>query len=186
MRGWRVSREEAMEIRQACERDLSEVLDFYHEASDEMIGTPYDCRWRRDMHPTDELLARFVRSGDLATVWDGDVLVAAVGIDHDLGHDYGQLPWLADVPDEDIAVVHLLAVRKGYRGQGLSRQLLRASLNRAREMGMRTARLDATSNNAPANALYESEGFAVVGEGTQDIGPEDDPIVPFVVMERLL
>lgn len=175
-----------MELRQACERDLQKVLDFYHEASDEMIDAPYDCRWRRDMHPTDELLAYFVRKGDMSIIMDEDVLVAAVGIDHDLGHDYGPLPWLADVSDEEVAVVHLLAVRQAYRGQGLSRELLRASLERARDMGMCTARLDATSNNAPAIALYKSEGFVIVGEGTQDVGPEDDPIVPFVVMERLI
>ena len=175
-----------MELRQASERELQKVLDFYHEASDEMIDTPYDCRWRRDMHPTDEFLAYFVRKGDMSILTDGEVLVAAVGIDHDLGHDYGALPWLTDASEEEVAVVHLLAVRRGYRGQGLSRKLLRASLDRAHEMGMRTARLDATSNNAPAIALYRSEGFVVVGEGTQDVGPDDDPIVPFVVMERLL
>ena len=175
-----------MELRQACERDLQKVLDFYHEASDEMIGTPYDCRWRRDMHPTDEFLSYFVRKGDMSILMDGEALVAAVGIDHDLGHDYGALPWLVDAADEEVAVVHLLAVRQGYRNRGLSRELLRASLDRAQEMGMRTARLDATSNNLPAIALYKSEGFVVVGEGTQDVGPDDDPIVPFVVMERLL
>ena len=53
-----------MELRQASERELQKVLDFYHEASDEMIDTPYDCRWRRDMHPTEEFLAYFVRKFD--------------------------------------------------------------------------------------------------------------------------
>ena len=51
---------------------------------------------------------------------------------------------------------------------------------------MRTARLDATANNAPAIALYESEGFAQVGAGIVDVEIEGDRYVPFVVMERRL
>ena len=34
--------------------------------------------------------------------------------------------------------------------------------------------------------LFAREGFVTVGEGTQDVGPEDNPLVPFVVMECLL
>ena len=175
-----------MEMRQAVAQDLQAILDLYHEASDAMIGTPYDCCWRRDIHPSDEFLAYFVDKGDMTIAVDGGELAAAVGIDHDLGHDYGALPWLIDAPDEQVAVVHLLTVQHGYRGQGLSRELLRASLDRARAKGMRTARLAATANNLPAIALYASEGFVTVGEGTQDVGPEDNPLVPFVVMECLL
>ncbi len=173
-------------MRQADERDVQAVLDFYHEASDEMIGTPYDCRWRRDMHPTDEFLARLIDEGGMTIVVDGGELVAAIAVDHDLGHDYADARWLADVAPEQIAVMHLLAVRSDHRGRGLSRRLLRACLDRVRDQGMISARLDATANNAPAIALYESEGFAIEGEGVLDVGPVDDPFVPFVVMERML
>ena len=44
---------------------------------------------------------------------DGDVLADCVGIGHDLGHDYDDLSYQASVPDELVAVVHLLAVRDG-------------------------------------------------------------------------
>jgi ribosomal protein S18 acetylase RimI-like enzyme len=51
---------------------------------------------------------------------------------------------------------------------------------------MRTARLDATANNAPTIALYQSEGFEIVGKGDLDVNPDGDSLIPFVVMERLL
>ena len=54
-----------MEMRQAVAQDLQAILDLYHEASDAMIGTPYDCCWRRDTHPSDEFLAYFVDKGDM-------------------------------------------------------------------------------------------------------------------------
>lgn len=51
---------------------------------------------------------------------------------------------------------------------------------------MVTARLDVTVNNAPAIALYESEGYVTVGRGTQEVGPEDNPVIELLVMERTL
>ncbi|MDO4797295.1 MAG: GNAT family N-acetyltransferase [Coriobacteriales bacterium] len=175
-----------MHIRQAVSADVDSIMDLYDGVSTAMVGTPYDCRWRRGGHPSREFVSGLVLDEGMLVAFEGDTLVGAVGTDHDLGHDYGELPWLCDVPDHLVAVIHLLVVREGWRGGGISRQLLAACLNVARARGMRTARLDATANNAPAIALYLSEGFYKVGEGVQDVGPRDDPHVPFVVLERVL
>ena len=175
-----------MQIDIATMRDLDEVMDLYNEAAASMEGTAFDCRWREGMHPTRRFVGGLIEEKGLLVARDGGMLVGAVGIDHDLGHDYGPVRWLVDVQDEQVAVVHLLLIREGWRGRGLARELLDASLELARARGMRTARLDATANNAPAIALYASDGFAQVAEGVQEIGPDDDPFVPFVVMERVL
>lgn len=175
-----------MRIRRADMGDFEDVMGLYHEASDAMAGTPHDCCWRRDGHPTPDFVRGLVATGGVMVAEEDGVLVGAVGTDHDLGHDYEGVAWLADVPDELVCVIHLLVVRMGERGRGLSRAILRACLAGAAERGMRTARLDATANNAPAIALYRSEGFMVVGSGDLDVNPDGDSLVPFVVMERLL
>ena len=175
-----------MRIRQADTSDLVEIMELYHEASDAMAGTAYDCCWRRDGHPTSDFVQGLIAAGGMLVAETDGVLLGAVGIDHDLGHRYDDAVWLADVPDELVCVVHLLVVRMDLRGKGLSRAILRACLSQAVERGMRTARLDATANNAPAIALYRSEGFTVVGSGELDVNPDGDSLVPFVVMERLL
>lgn len=173
-----------MNIRLATGHDLPGLLELFHEVSDAMIGTPHDCCWRRDIHPSDEFIARLVREGGMLLAVDGAAVVGAAGIDHDLGHDYGPLPWLVDVPDELVEVIHILTVRPDRRGEGLSRALLRACLDEGRARGLRTARLDVTANNSPAFALYESEGFVTVGSGLQEIGPDDGhPFVELFVME---
>lgn len=173
-------------IRCAEKADLPAVTALYHEVSDAMIGSPYDCGWRRDMHPTDPFIARLVCDDWALVAEEGNEIVGAVCVDHDLGHDYGPLPWQVEVADDDVAVVHLLTVAPAWRGKGLSRALLRACLDEARARGLKTARLDATSNNAPAIALYESEGFKWIGAGVQEIGPEDNPFVRLEVMELVL
>ncbi|MFC4259343.1 ribosomal protein S18-alanine N-acetyltransferase [Marinobacter lacisalsi] len=57
-----------------------------------------------------------------------------------------------------------LCLRPASRGRGLARQLLRALLRAAVMQGMHRVVLEVRASNHVARKLYESEGFAVVGE----------------------
>ncbi|AKJ13627.1 acetyltransferase [Streptomyces incarnatus] len=78
-----------------------------------------------------------------------------------------------------------LAVAAQARGRGLGRALIRAAVEEARGRGARRLTLRVLGHNAPARALYASEGFAV--EGVQ---PEefllDGAYVDDVLMGRRL
>lgn len=173
-----------MRTRMAEKADYPAVMELYYEASDAMEGTPYDCCWRRGGHPSEEFVAGLIDDGSMMVAMYGEQVIGAVGIDHDLGHDYGRLPWLVDVAEEQTAVIHLLVIDQAWRGRGLSRELLMACLDESRARGLISARLDATANNKPAICLYESEGFEIVGADSVDVG--FDETVPFVVMELVL
>ncbi|WP_432085351.1 MULTISPECIES: N-acetyltransferase family protein [unclassified Streptomyces] len=56
-----------------------------------------------------------------------------------------------------------LVVAESARGEGVARGLLRAAMDRARERGATRLTLRVLGHNAPARALYASEGFAVEG-----------------------
>ncbi|MFJ3764761.1 GNAT family N-acetyltransferase [Streptomyces sp. NPDC090082] len=56
-----------------------------------------------------------------------------------------------------------LAVAEAARGGGVARALLRAAMDRARAEGAVRMTLRVLGHNAPARALYASEGFAVEG-----------------------
>ncbi|MEU1126597.1 GNAT family N-acetyltransferase [Streptomyces sp. NPDC005899] len=56
-----------------------------------------------------------------------------------------------------------LAVAEWARGHGVARLLLRASYAEARRQGAGRITLRVLGHNAPARALYASEGFAVEG-----------------------
>lgn len=56
-----------------------------------------------------------------------------------------------------------LVVAEAARGRGAARALLRAAMDRAREQGATRITLRVLGHNAPARALYASEGFAVEG-----------------------
>jgi len=64
---------------------------------------------------------------------------------------------------EDEAHIATLSVHPDYRGRGISRELLAATLADAISKGMAIATLEVRANNYIAQALYRRFGFEVVG-----------------------
>jgi GNAT superfamily N-acetyltransferase len=65
-----------------------------------------------------------------------------------------------DLPSpEESAFVHRLAVRRRYKGQGVSDALLEWSIERARSLGKRHLRLDCDESRPKLRAIYERIGF---------------------------
>ena len=63
----------------------------------------------------------------------------------------------------DEAEILSIAVDAGYRGRGLSRNLLLNHLGHLAGRGVRTVFLEVEENNQPARRLYDRAGFAVAG-----------------------
>lgn len=63
----------------------------------------------------------------------------------------------------DTAFLHALAVPPAFRRRGAGRAMMQLAAAWAAGQGARTLALAVTRGNAPALALYASEGFAVVG-----------------------
>jgi ribosomal-protein-alanine N-acetyltransferase len=64
-------------------------------------------------------------------------------------------------PDE--AWVNNMAVRRDYQRRGIGRALLEELLAIARRNGARHTLLEVAADNTPAQALYDSYGFEVIG-----------------------
>jgi ribosomal-protein-alanine N-acetyltransferase len=63
----------------------------------------------------------------------------------------------------DEAEILSIAVDAGYRGKGLSRNLLLTHLGHLAGYGVRSIFLEVEENNVPARRLYEKTGFGVIG-----------------------
>lgn len=77
-----------------------------------------------------------------------------------LGIDPGEV---TDETEPGEYYIDTLAVRRDMRGQGIGRLLLMAAAERGRQLGLRPGLL-VDKANPKARALYESAGFADVGE----------------------
>ncbi len=76
--------------------------------------------------------------------------------DHIIGYI---VPWI--IVDE----IHIanIAVQADFRERGIGKQLLLGAINRARKNGASSASLEVRSSNVPAQKLYQSFGFEIVG-----------------------
>ena len=75
------------------------------------------------------------------------------------GEDYHGVDWQVELADDDVAVVHLLAVNPRFQRRGRAKAAMREVVELARGEGLGAVRLDALVCNAPAHGLYESLGF---------------------------
>jgi ribosomal protein S18 acetylase RimI-like enzyme len=69
--------------------------------------------------------------------------------------------FLAVETREDRSEIHGLAVEPAYRRRGIARALLRVVFTVSQESGLSRVVLRVWEKNAPAVALYESEGFQI-------------------------
>jgi len=74
---------------------------------------------------------------------------------------YAGLAFVAGPPRAE-AEIHTIGVAPAHQGRGIGRALLRSVLAAA-DAARATVYLEVRTDNAPAQQLYASEGFAVVG-----------------------
>jgi ribosomal protein S18 acetylase RimI-like enzyme len=82
-----------------------------------------------------------------------------------VGESAGQIAAMATASVDQasaLAFIDVLAVARGFQGQGLGRQMLRGICQHLRTLGCQSVNLDCLADNDAGNALYESEGFTEV------------------------
>ncbi len=139
--------------------DLSRLLSFYQLVASETDDMPRYGRWIYGLHPTREMIEGYVRQGAMYCLEDGQDIAAAVAMTPCQGEDYHGVDWQVELADDDVAVVHLLAVNPRFQRRGRAKAAMREVVELARGEGLGAVRLDALECNAPAHGLYESLGF---------------------------
>jgi GNAT superfamily N-acetyltransferase len=64
-----------------------------------------------------------------------------------------------DMPDDDSAFLHRVAVRRRYAGGSVSTALMEWAVNRTRAIGRKYVRLDTDASRLKLRAVYERFGF---------------------------
>lgn len=181
-----------LEVRKASVDEFDAVLDFYMQVVDEMQGTEFDIQWRRGGHPSPVFLRESVEAGQMyigvesgetdeasadaataladaptALVSAADPVIAcAMVVNHEGAPGYASVDWAADVPDEVVGVLHVVATSPAFRGRGYGRQLILDAIELARAEGLAVLRLDTFPYNTRGRRLYESCGFTDKGTWT--------------------
>jgi GNAT superfamily N-acetyltransferase len=148
-------------IRQARASDTETVSSILQEAAKWLIlrGTPL---WKADELAPNKIAADV--SGGL--YWLADVDGASAGCVRFQTED--RLFW-PDVPPEESAFIHRLAVRRQFAGGAVAGALIRWARARTAGLGRRYLRLDCEAKTKSLCAVYERAGFRKHSE--RQVGP---------------
>ena len=151
------------EIRLACVAEEAAVRAFYYDLIDACRNDPHFPPWEKGIYPTDAMLASAVAAQTLYVGVENGEICAAMIVSHDVPKGYTDGVWPLEADDDEFLVLHILAVAPTCRRQGVGEAMVRYALELAKSTGMRSLRLDAWNQNAPAHALYRKLGFFEAG-----------------------
>ena len=148
-----------MTIEIAKEEDLEEIYDFYNTVIASFGEHPYCPGWRKDVYPDKTMIKEAIGEGSLMVGRIGGMTAAAMVLNHQQNPSYLDYPWPEDLKEEEISVLHLLAVHPLLTGKGLSKVMVDHAISTCRETGQKSLRLDVIKGNLPAEHLYPAMGF---------------------------
>ena len=170
-----------MKLKQATLADLDSVLAFYGDMMDRTPEIARYARWQKGKHPTPEGIKTFIEEGSLYLRREKGVIIGAMAFPMHQGEEYHAIAWSRNVADDEVAVIHLLAVSPDYQSSGIGTEMVLEAIQLAQNQGMKAIRLDALASNTPAHRLYERLGF--VNRGVQHLYAENTGWTDFFFFE---
>ncbi len=170
-------------IRQATAGDYEAVVDFYYDIIDHQDEREFGAKWTKDVYPSRGDIRTDIDNGNMyiGTV-DGRIACAMAVTGND--EIYNDVIWPTEASEDEVSVVHLLAVHNDYAGLGFAKQLVNYAKDLSRTLGRKVIRLDVLKGNLPAEKLYLKCGFRFVSE--QKIYYEDTGLADFRMFELTL
>ena len=109
-------------------------------------------------------LNEYIEQNAMYLLLDGERIAGAMAITMFQTEDYHSVKWEIDAKDDEVSVIHILAVNPNCQGNGVGKKMLNEAIRISRASGKLACRLDALASNIPANHLYQSNGFVFRGK----------------------
>ena len=139
-----------MRLELATQNDFDAIIAFYDDVTERTSEMATYARWSKGKHPT--------------IYRNNGKIVGAMAVTMYQSEDYHAIDWSQQVADDEVAVIHILAVSPDYQGKGIGSEMIREAIRIALSKGMQAIRLDALASNTPAHKLYERLGFEYRGK----------------------
>ena len=173
-----------MQFRKATEKDIDAIAQIYaniHTAEERGEAT---IGWERGVYPERITAENALARGDLfVEVEPGTSEIVGTAILNKIQVEtYAGAPWEAEVPDEEVYVMHTLVIDPGQKGKGYGQAFARFYEEQARELGCTYLRIDTNAKNKAARTMYRRLGYREI-----DIVPctfNGMPGVDLVLLEK--
>lgn len=148
-----------MVIKNAEPSQFQAVREFYYDVIDAVGSSRDSVGWKKDVYPSPDFLLDSIRNGELFLALEDETVVGAMVLNHCCNDAYRAFSWPVQAGDEEVTVIHALAVRPSWRNRGCAKQLVRFAIDRARQHRQKAIRLDVLKGNRNAEKLYAGMGF---------------------------
>ena len=152
-----------MNIRRAMVFDLPGVVRLYddtHEAERRGIITT---GWLPGVYPVRATAEAALQRGDLFVMEENNQIYGSALINQIQVDVYADCDWIYRGPDEDVSVLHTLAVDPDARGKGAGPAFVRFWEGLAAEQGCSILRIDTNALNKRARNMYAKLGYIESG-----------------------
>jgi ribosomal protein S18 acetylase RimI-like enzyme len=153
-----------MRLDVATQNDFDAIIAFYDDVTERTPEMATYARWSKGKHPTVEGIRTYIDEGSMYLYREEGNIVGAMAVTMCQGEDYHAIEWSKQVPDDKVAVIHILAVIPNAQGKGIGSEMIREAIRLAQNNGMQAVRLDALASNMPAHRIYERLGFEYRGK----------------------
>lgn len=142
-----------MTLYQATFEEDDAIQAFYDDVTARTPDMSLYARWSKGKHPTADGIRSYIKEGSMYLYKEQGVIVGAMAVTMYQGEDYHAIEWSQPVPDDEVAVIHILAVHPDRQGSGVGSEMVREAV-----------RLDALASNTPAHSMYKRLGFEYRGK----------------------
>ena len=122
-----------MIFRKAAKEEFYKIRSLYWNLIDQEKDDPSFPHWKKEIHPSDEMIQNSIEREELYVLADGDEIAACVIANDEKVDGYLDAPWQID--SDEVIVLHVLAVHPNHRGKGLARKLVENVIEQERKAG---------------------------------------------------
>ena len=146
-------------IRKAAIKDLDAVDSLYQEIHDAEASGLITTGWIREIYPVRTTAEAALARDDLFVLEEDGRILGSGMINRLQADAYEGAPWKCQVPDDQVCVLHTLAISPAAQGKGYGREFIRFYEAYARHHGCTELRIDTNERNLAARAMYSKYGY---------------------------
>lgn len=164
--------------------DVDEIERLYNDLNIALEAGINYAGWILGVYPIRETAVKGIEDGNLYILKCGDEIAGSIILNHEPEEAYEKAKWKIDVDYSEVIVVHTFVVHPKYLRCGIGIKLMEFADNLAKELNIKSIRLDTYENNMPAIKLYEKCGYDFIDK--VDLGYKDYGLDWFYLYEKLI
>lgn len=150
-------------IRKAEEKDIDAIAAIYaHVHAAEQAGK-LSIGWQSGVYPLRETACAALARDDLFLLEEEGEIIATAIINQTQVDVYYECPWEFEAKDEEVMVLHTLAVDPAFAGRGKGTEFAKFYEEYAKENNCTVLRMDTNEINLAARSLYKKLGYREAG-----------------------